>query len=631
MQRPLMQRAPMQQPSGISKELLRFITCGSVDDGKSTLIGRLLFDSRLLSDDQLAELKRDSRNRVTGPEGIDFSLLVDGLMAEREQGITIDVAYRFFETAERRYIVADTPGHEQYTRNMATAASRAELALLLADARKGLLLQTRRHARIAALMGVRRVILAINKMDIVDYDHGVFERIAVEFSAFASALGFTDIQVIPVSALNGDNVLHRSRNTPWFDGPTLGEALDSVEADGKTNGPFRMPVQYVIRAGTDFRGYAGLINGGSVSVGDTVGVSPSRVHCRVSRIVTFDGDLQTADTGQSVVVCLSDDVDVSRGDVFAAIDSAPIIADQFAADLIWMDEEPLYPGRSYALRIGTNTVNASATEISNVVDVDKQAPAPARHMRLNDIGRVKIASDRLIAFDEYGANRDMGGFILIDRLSNRTVAAGMIVHPLRRGQNVQVQKFDIDRATRAGLKGQRPAVAWLTGLSGAGKSTIANIVERRLTLAGHHCYIIDGDNIRHGVNKDLGFTAADRVENIRRAAEIAKLLADAGLIVIVSLISPFIRERAMAREIVGDIDFLEVFVDTPLAMCEARDPKHLYAKARAGAIVNFTGIDAPYEAPPAPDLVLQTANGSAESLAELLIAQLQQRDIIRQQ
>ena len=612
------------------RDLLRFITCGSVDDGKSTLIGRLLFDSKLLSDDQLAELKRDSRNRLTGPEGLDFSLLVDGLMAEREQGITIDIAYRFFETAERRYIVADTPGHEQYTRNMATAASRAELALLLADARKGLLQQTRRHARIAALMGIRHVILAVNKMDLVGYDAGVFEAIAAEFSAFASALEFSDIQVIPVSALNGDNVLYRSTNTPWFDGSSLRDALDTISIGGAAAEPYRMPVQYVIRTGTDFRGYAGLITGGSVSIGDNVEISPSRAHSRVSRITSFDGDLQTAGAGQSVVICLADDVDVSRGDVFALPDAAPTIADQFAAELIWMDEEPLYPGRSYSLRMGTNSVNASVTEISSIVDVDRGAPIPARQMRLNDIGHVKVAADRLIAFDPYRASRDMGSFILIDRLSNRTVGAGMIVHPLRRGQNIQVQKFDIDRATRAQLKGQRPAVVWLTGLSGAGKSTIANIVERELTLAGRHCYILDGDNIRHGVNKDLGFTAADRVENMRRVAEVARLLADAGLIVIVSLISPFLRERAMAREVVGDIDFLEVFVDAPLAVCEARDPKHLYAKARAGSIVNFTGIDAPYEPPPSPDLVLQTANETAESLADRLISQLHDRGIVRQ-
>lgn len=621
----------MQHPLESGKDLLRFITCGSVDDGKSTLIGRLLFDSGLLSDDQLAELKRDSRNRHTGPEGLDFSLLVDGLMAEREQNITIDVAYRFFETAARRYIVADTPGHEQYTRNMATAASRAELALLLADARKGLLSQTKRHARIAALMGIRHVILAVNKIDLIDYDADVFASIAAEFTALASTLEFTNVQIIPVSALNGDNVLFRSKHTPWYSGPILRDALDTAQIAGAISGAFRMPVQYVIRTGTDFRGYAGLITGGGISVGDKVVISPSRKHSRVTRIATFDGDLETASAGQSVVICLADDVDVSRGDVFAADESAPVVADQFAAELIWMDEEPLYPGRSYALRIGTNNVNASATEISNIIDLEKQTPVQARQMRLNDIGHVKIAADRLIAFDAYRANRDMGSFILIDRLSNRTVAAGMVVHPLRRGQNVQMQKFDIDRVVRAELKGQKPAVVWLTGLSGAGKSTIANIVERRLTLAGRHCYIIDGDNIRHGVNKDLGFTAADRVENMRRVAEIAKLLADAGLIVIVSLISPFIRERAMAREIVGDMDFLEVFVDAPLAVCEARDPKQLYAKARAGAIVNFTGIDAPYEPPLAPDLVLRTASGTSDSLADLLIARLQQRGIIRNQ
>jgi len=616
------------QPASVSdKELLRFITCGSVDDGKSTLIGRLLFDSQQLSDDQLAELRRDSRNRITGPEGVDFSLLVDGLMAEREQGITIDVAYRYFESAGRRYIVADTPGHEQYTRNMATGASRADLALLLTDARKGLLRQTKRHAQIAALMGISRVILAVNKMDLVDFSADVFQTISTDFSAFASTLGLSDVRSIPVSGLQGDNVLRRSANMPWFDGPSLLEALDTAERSSPIAGPFRMPVQGVIRTEPDFRGYTGLIVGGSISVGDEVMICPSRARSRVRRIVTFGGELQAATAGQSVTVCLTDNVDVSRGDIIAEADVAPTIADQFAAELIWMDEEPLYPGRSYALRLGTNTVNASATEIGNIIEVQTQAQVPAKQMRLNDIGHVKIAADRLMAFDTYRENRDMGGFVLIDRLSNRTVGAGMIAHALRRGQNVQVQKFDINRANRAELKGQRPAVVWLTGLSGAGKSTIANIVEQRLTLAGRHCYILDGDNVRHGVNKDLGFTAADRVENIRRVAEIARLLADAGLIVIVSLISPFIRERAMAREIAGDIDFLEVFVDTPLAVCEARDPKHLYAKARAGAIVNFTGIDAPYEAPPSPDLRLETANATAESLAASLVAGLRERGI----
>jgi len=616
------------QPASVSdKELLRFITCGSVDDGKSTLIGRLLFDSQQLSDDQLAELRRDSRNRITGPEGVDFSLLVDGLMAEREQGITIDVAYRYFESAGRRYIVADTPGHEQYTRNMATGASRADLALLLTDARKGLLRQTKRHAQIAALMGISRVILAVNKMDLVDFSADVFQTISTDFSAFASTLGLSDVRSIPVSGLQGDNVLRRSANMPWFDGPSLLETLDTAERSSPIAGPFRMPVQGVIRTEPDFRGYTGLIVGGSISVGDEVMICPSRARSRVRRIATFGGELQMATAGQSVTVCLTDNVDVSRGDIIAEADVAPTIADQFAAELIWMDEEPLYPGRSYALRLGTNTVNASATEIGNIIEVQTQAQVPAKQMRLNDIGHVKIAADRLMAFDTYRENRDMGGFVLIDRLSNRTVGAGMIAHALRRGQNVQVQKFDINRAIRAELKGQKPAVVWLTGLSGAGKSTIANIVEQRLTLVGRHCYILDGDNVRHGVNKDLGFTAADRVENIRRVAEIARLLADAGLIVIVSLISPFIRERAMAREIAGDIDFLEVFVDTPLAVCEARDPKHLYAKARAGAIVNFTGIDAPYEPPPSPDLRLETANATAESLAASLVAGLRERGI----
>jgi bifunctional enzyme CysN/CysC len=549
-------------------------------------------------------------------------------MAEREQGITIDVAYRYFESARRRFIVADTPGHEQYTRNMVTGASRAELALLLTDARKGLLRQTMRHAKIASLMGIPRVILAVNKMDLAGFDSEVFKAISEAFSAFASTLGFSEIRSIPLSGLQGDNVLRRSAKMPWYEGLALFDALDAAEIGGASGSDFRMPVQYVLRTDPDFRGYAGLVVGGSVAVGEEVMICPSRARSRVRRIVAFEGELQKAETGQSVSICLADDVDISRGDVVAAIDANPTIADQFAAELIWMDEEPFYPGRSYALRLGTNTVNASMTEISNIIDVETQAKIPAKQMQLNDIGQVKIAVDRLIAFDPYRQNRDMGGFILIDRMSNRTVGAGMIVHALRRGQNIHVQKFDIDRAIRAEQKRQKPAIVWLTGLSGAGKSTIANIVERRLTLTGHHCYTLDGDNIRHGVNKDLGFTAADRVENIRRVAEIARLMGDAGLIVLVSLISPFIRERAMAREIAGDIEFLEVFVDTPLAVCEERDPKHLYAKARAGMIVNFTGIDAPYEPPPAPDLALAAADASPEYLAERLIAQLQQRGIL---
>ena len=511
---------------------------------------------------------------------------------------------------------------------MVTGASRAELALLLTDARKGLLRQTRRHAQIAALMGIPHVILAVNKMDLVGYDAEVFKAISEEFSALVSTLGFDKTQSIPVSGLQGDNILCRSSKMPWYDGPILFDALEAAETARESGGAFRMPVQYVVRTEPDFRGYAGLVVGGSVTVGDEVMVCPSRARSRVSRIVAPGGELQRAVTGQSVVICLADDIDISRGDVVVAIEAGPTIADQFAAEVIWMDEEPLYPGRSYALRFGTTSVNASVTEIGNIIDIETQAKIPAKQMRLNDIGHVKIAVDRLIAFDPYRENRDMGGFILIDRQSNRTIGAGMIVHALRRGQNIHVQKFDIDRTIRAEMKGQKPAILWLTGLSGAGKSTIANDVERRLTLAGRHCYILDGDNIRHGVNKDLGFTAADRVENIRRVAEIARLLADAGLIVVVSLISPFIRERAMAREIAGDIDFLEIFVDAPLAVCEARDPKRLYAKARAGMIMNFTGIDAPYEPPLAPDITLATADASPEFLAELLITHLQRHGIL---
>jgi bifunctional enzyme CysN/CysC len=615
----------MQKASGHQKDLLRFTTCGSVDDGKSTLIGRFLFDSQQLSKDQLAQLRNDSRNRMTGPEGVDFSLLVDGLMAEREQGITIDVAYRLFETANRRFIVADTPGHEQYTRNMVTGASRAELAVLVVDARRGLLPQTRRHANVVALMGISRIILAVSKMDLVGFDAGTFKSITDEFKRWASALDFSSIESIPLSGLLGDNVRNRSQSMPWFDGPTLFDALEMAQTRTQIDVAFRMPIQYVIRMDPDLRGYAGLTLGADVSVGDEVIVCPSRLRSRVRRILSYDGDLEKARAGQSIVICLADELDISRGDVLAAFDAAPTIADQFAAKLIWMDEEPLYPGRSYVLRLGTNMVNASITELGSIIDIETLEERPAKQMRLNEIGNVKIAADRLITFDHYRQNRDLGGFVLIDRLSNRTVGAGMIAHVLRRGQNIQAQTFDIDRETRGAEKGQRPAIIWLTGLSGAGKSTIANLLERRLTFEGRHCYILDGDNIRRGLNKDLGFTAADRVENVRRVAEVARLLADAGLIAIVSLISPFVRERAMAREIAGDIDFLEVFVDAPLAVCEARDPKGLYKKARAGAIINFTGIDAPYEPPPKPDLTLETGNASPETLVDLLITRLRQQ------
>ncbi len=610
------------------KDLLRFITCGSVDDGKSTLIGRLLFDCGLVSDDQLAQIRRDSRSRITGAEGIDFSLLVDGLMAEREQNITIDVAYRFFETERRKFIVADTPGHEQYTRNMATGASRAELALLLVDARKGILAQTRRHAFIAALVGIRQIILAVNKIDLVEYSEAEFRRIVDEFSAFAAKLGLPKPIAIPLSGLHGDNVLKRSAGTSWYRGPTLLEALEGAAIDPGRDGPFRMPVQYVVRAEKDFRGYGGLVTGGRVAVGDEILVSPSGQRTRVSRIATFDGDLAGAELGRSVTLCLADQIDVSRGNVLAAVDPAPAVADQFAAKLIWMDQEPLYHGRTYALRLASSAANASVTEIRHVVDVETLAERPAKRLELNDIAVVKIAVDRPIAFDAYAENRDMGGFILIDRLTHRTVGAGMIEHPLRRGQNIAWQHFEVDRASRTALKGQKSAVLWFTGLSGAGKSTIANLVERKLTAEGRHCYILDGDNVRHGLNRDLGFTTADRIENIRRVAEVARLMADAGLIVLVSLISPFLRERAMAREIAGDVDFLEVFVDAPVQVCESRDPKGLYRKARAGAIINFTGIDAPYEAPPSPEIRLDTTADAPETLADRLVAALRDRRIV---
>jgi bifunctional enzyme CysN/CysC len=617
----------MHDSSVPAKDLLRFVTCGSVDDGKSTLIGRLLFDSDLLSDDQLAQLRVDSRNRLVGPEGVDFSLLVDGLMAEREQNITIDVAYRFFETARRRFIVADTPGHEQYTRNMATGASRADLAVLLVDARKGLLRQTRRHAVIVGLMGIRQVILAINKMDLVDHAADRFREIVDAFQAFQVKAKVPAAIAIPLSGLNGDNVCRRSERTTWYAGPTLIEALEQARLAPEARGPFRLPVQCAIRGPSDFRGYAGLVSGGEIAVGDDVQVQPSGRRSRVARLVTFDGDLKTAATGQSVTVCLADETDVSRGDVLAKPAAVPTVSDQFAAKLVWMDDEPLYHGRVYTLRLGTNLVNASVTEIRHIVDIDTLEERPAKSVALNDIAVVKVAVDRPVAFDTYGENRDLGGFILIDRMTHRTSGAGLIEHSLRRGENLTWQEFEVDRGRRAALMGHKSAILWFTGLSGAGKSTIANLVERKLMAGGRHCYIIDGDNVRHGLNRDLGFTTADRVENIRRVAEVARLMADAGLIVVVSLISPFVRERNMAREIADDIDFVEIFVDTPVEVCEARDPKGLYRKARAGAIKNFTGIDAPYERPPAPDVLLKAAAAPPDELADAVVRELRSRGI----
>jgi len=605
------------------KSLLRFLTCGSVDDGKSTLIGRLLYDSQLVLDDQLASLRNESRNRIVGEEGIDFSLLVDGLQAEREQGITIDVAYRFFSTDKRKFIVADTPGHEQYTRNMATGASNADLALVLIDARKGVLTQTRRHSFILSLIGVKHVVLVVNKIDLVDYDEAVFERIVADYRAFAEPLGFRSLAAVPVSALRGDNILDNSARTPWFTGTPLVPYLETVEvAEDRVEADFRFAVQWVNRPNLDFRGFSGTIVSGAIAPGDEVLVSASRVPARVSRIVTMDGDLDRASAGQAVTLVLDREIDVSRGDMFARPGAVPEFSNQFQAQLIWMSEEPAFPGRSYLLKLGTQLVPATITDLKFRTNVNTLEQAAANKLDLNEVGTVTLATDRPIAFDPHADNPLTGGFILIDRLSNATLGAGTIAYGLRRAQNLTYQAFDVDRQVRARMKGQEAQIVWFTGLSGSGKSTIANLLEKRLTAEGRHCYILDGDNVRHGLNKDLGFTEAARVENIRRVAEVARLMADAGLIVIASFISPFEKERRLAREIAGDIRFTEVYVDTPLDVVEARDPKGLYKKARAGEIRNFTGIDSPFEAPETPELVLHGGAESAEALAEQLHAWL---------
>jgi bifunctional enzyme CysN/CysC len=605
------------------KGLLRFMTCGSVDDGKSTLIGRLLYDSQLILDDQLASLRKESRNRLVGEEGIDFSLLVDGLVAEREQGITIDVAYRFFSTDKRKFIVADTPGHEQYTRNMATGASNAELALVLVDARKGLLTQTRRHSFILSLIGVKHVVLVVNKIDLVDYSETVFREITEAYEAFAEPLGFKTLESIPVSALRGDNILLPSANTPWYSGPQLVPYLESVEvATDISTRPLRFPVQWVSRPDLDFRGFAGTVAGGAVRVGDEILVAASRKPARVSRIVTMDGDLEEAVAGEAVTLVLDREIDISRGDVLVHPGETPEISNQFQARLVWMQEEPAFPGRSYLLKLGTQVVPASITDLKYRTNVNTLQKSPARSLELNEVGTLTIATDKPIAFDSFAEGGQTGAFILIDRLSNATVGAGVIDFGLRRAQNLSYQSFDVNRQVRAELKGQAPQIVWFTGLSGSGKSTIANLVEKRLTLAGRHAYILDGDNVRHGLNKDLGFTEADRVENIRRVAEVARLLADAGLIVIVSFISPFRNERRLAREIASDVRFTEVYVDTPLEICEARDPKGLYARARRGEIKHFTGIDSPFEAPEAADLTLHGGSSEPAELADQLYEKL---------
>ncbi len=612
------------------KSLLRFLTCGSVDDGKSTLIGRLLYDTRRLFDDQLSTLKSDSRRYGTTAGDIDFALLVDGLVAEREQGITIDVAYRYFATDRRRFIVADTPGHEQYTRNMATGASNSDLAVLLVDARQGVLTQTRRHAYIVSLLGIRHVVLAVNKIDLVGFDAARFAEIVDEFNAFAGQFDFADTVAVPISARFGDNVIARSDNTPWYDGPPLLRHLEDVDVEaGEGELPFRFPVQWVNRPDPTFRGYAGTVTGGAVRPGDEVAVARSGQTAKVARIVTLDGDRDAAAAGEAVTLTLDAEIDLSRGDVLAPPDRRPEVSDQIAAHLIWMSEEPLLPGRSYLLKAGTRTVGAAVTDLKHRVDIESFKPLAAKTLDLNDIGLCNLALSEPIAFDLYDDNRATGSFILIDRFSNATVAAGMIRFGLRRATNIHWQALSVDKAARADLKAQKPCILWFTGLSGAGKSTVANLVEKKLHLMGRHTYLLDGDNVRHGLNRDLGFTDADRVENIRRVAETAKLFVDAGLIVLVSFISPFRSERDMARELVGKGEFIEVFVDAPLAVAEERDPKGLYRKARAGEIRNFTGIDSPYEPPLDPDIRLDTANADPEILAERIVSLLSARGYLR--
>ena len=611
------------------KSFLRFLTCGSVDDGKSTLIGRLLYDTKLIFEDQLKTLEKDSRKHGTTGEDIDFALLLDGLEAERQQGITIDVAYRFFATERRKFIVADTPGHEQYTRNMATGASNSDLAVILVDARKGVLTQTRRHAYICSLLRIRHVVLAVNKIDLVEYSEDIFDAIDGEFRDFADKLGFASLVSIPVSARFGHNVIEPHKRLAWYQGPTLLSHLETVDVDSdRINRPLRMPVQWVNRPNLDFRGFAGTIASGRVGVGDPIVVASSGRGSAVSRIVTMDGDLTEAFAGDAVTLTLRDEIDISRGDVLSSPTSRPEVTDQFAAHLLWMAEEELLPGRQYLIKIGAKTVPASVTELKHKIDVNSLENFAAKTLQLNEVGHCNFSTTTPIAFDPYTDNRETGGFVVIDRFTNGTVGAGMIEFGLRRATNVHWQALDVNKDARAGLKGQKPSVLWFTGLSGSGKSTIANIVEKKLLVAGRHTYMLDGDNVRHGLNRDLGFTDADRVENIRRVAEAAKLFVDAGLIVLVSFISPFRSERRTARELLQPDEFLEVYIDTPIEVCMTRDPKGLYKRAKAGEIKNFTGIDSPYEAPEHPEIHVKTVDLNPEAAADVIIARLRDARIV---
>ncbi|MEC7741251.1 MAG: sulfate adenylyltransferase subunit CysN [Pseudomonadota bacterium] len=611
-----------------NKSMLRFITCGSVDDGKSTLIGRLLYDSKMIFEDQLAALENDSKRVGTQGQEIDFALLVDGLAAEREQGITIDVAYRFFATEKRKFIVADCPGHEQYTRNMVTGASTADCAVILTDARKGVLVQTKRHSFLCHQLGIRNLVLAVNKMDLIDYDQAKFDAIVADYRAFAESIGIEDFTVIPISGLAGDNITTRSDHTPWYDGPVLIDHLETMEVNNTASQakPFRMPVQWVNRPNLDFRGFSGLIATGAVKPGDELRSLPSGKTSKVKSIVTMDGDLDRAVAGQSVTITLEDEIDCSRGDVLATADAPPEVADQFESTLVWMDDEPLVAGRGYWLKLGSQMVSATVAEPKYEIDVNNPSGSgshlASQRLHLNQIGVCEITTDRRVVFEPYADNRALGGYILIDKITNRTVAAGMLHFSLRRSQNVHWQPTDITREHHAGMKNQTPRVLWFTGLSGSGKSTIANEVEKKLALMNRHTFLLDGDNVRHGLNKDLGFTESDRIENIRRIGEVAKLMTDAGLIVLTAFISPFRADRQLVRDMITGGEFIEIHVDTPLEVAEARDVKGLYKKAREGKLKNFTGIDSPYEAPEDPEIRVNTVDMSPEEAADFIIGKI---------